>query len=112
MKRIAILILGLSLAPLFCWAAQPNADQAKAIAEIQKMGGNVTFFENSPGEPGIGVSLDSRFVILPGLISIHESIPQVWSPSGKVVTDEGLTSHASNTKVTDAGVAGHSVRGD
>ena len=36
------LLLGLSLAPVLCWAAEPNADQAKAIAEIEKLGGKVT----------------------------------------------------------------------
>jgi hypothetical protein len=32
MKRIAILMLGLSLVSILCWAAQPNADQASAAA--------------------------------------------------------------------------------
>ena len=37
MNRIILLMLtlGLSLAPVLCWAAEPNADQAKAIAEIE-----------------------------------------------------------------------------
>jgi hypothetical protein len=42
MNRIAFpLLLGLSLAPVLCWAAEPD-DQAKAIAEIEKLGGEVT----------------------------------------------------------------------
>ena len=41
MNRIMLplLTLGLSLAPVLCWAAEPKADEAKAIAEIEKLGG-------------------------------------------------------------------------
>lgn len=36
MDRIAFpLLLGLSLAPVLCRAAEPNADQAKATVEIE-----------------------------------------------------------------------------
>ena len=44
MNRITflLLMLGLSLAPVLCWAAEPKADEAKAIAEIEKLGGKVT----------------------------------------------------------------------
>ena len=43
MNRVTfpMLMLGLSLAPALCWAAGP-ADEAKAIAEIKKLGGKVT----------------------------------------------------------------------
>ena len=39
MNRIVLplLTLGLSLAPVLCWAAEPKADEAKAIAEIEKV---------------------------------------------------------------------------
>ena len=59
MNRIVLplLTLGLSLAPVLCWAAEPNADQAKAIAEIEKLGGKVTVDEKSPGKPVIAVDL-------------------------------------------------------
>lgn len=41
MNRIVfpLLTLGLSLTPLLCWAAEPKPDEAKAIAEIEKLGG-------------------------------------------------------------------------
>ena len=55
MNRIAMLLLALSLAPVLCWAAEPKADEAKAIAEIQKLGGKVTRDEKSPGKPVIHV---------------------------------------------------------
>ena len=45
---LPMLMLGLSLAPVLCWAAEPNTDQARAIAEIEKLGGKVTFDEKSP----------------------------------------------------------------
>ena len=59
MNRIVLplLTLGLSLAPVLCWAAEPNAEQAKAIAEIEKLGGKVTVDEKSPGKPVISVDL-------------------------------------------------------
>ena len=63
MSRIALslLMLGLSLAPVLCWAAEPNTDQAKAIAAIEKLGGKVTVDEKSPGKPVISVNLgDTR----------------------------------------------------
>jgi len=57
MNRILLplLTLGLSLAPILCWAAEPNADQAKAVAEIEKPGGRVKLDDNSPGKPVLGV---------------------------------------------------------
>ncbi len=45
MNRIILplLALGISLASVLCCAAEPEADEAKAIAEIQKLGGKVYF---------------------------------------------------------------------
>ena len=59
MNRILLplLALGLSLAPVLCRAAEPNADQAKAIVEIEKMGGFVTIDEKCPDRPVTSVSL-------------------------------------------------------
>ena len=50
MNRILLpLMLGLSLAPVLCWAAEPKAEEAKAIAEI----GNVSGQESAEtGEMG------------------------------------------------------------
>ncbi len=39
---LLLLTLGLSLAPVLCWAAEPKTEEAKAIAEIEKLGGKVT----------------------------------------------------------------------
>jgi hypothetical protein len=53
MNRIlpTLLILALSLAPIRCWAAEPNADQAKAIAEVERLGGRVTRDDESAAKP-------------------------------------------------------------
>ena len=56
--HLLMLTLGLSLAPVLCWAAEPKADQAKAIAEIEKLGGKVTVDEKSPGKPVISVEFE------------------------------------------------------
>ena len=49
MNRILLplLTLVLSVVQLSCWAAEPKADQAKAIAEIEKLGGKVALDENT-----------------------------------------------------------------
>ena len=54
---LSMLMLGLLLAPVLSWAAEPNADQAKAIAEIKKLGGKVTVDEKSPSKPVKSVDL-------------------------------------------------------
>lgn len=57
MNHIALplLMLGLSLSPVLCWAVEPNDDEARAITEIEKLGGKVTVNEKSPGKPVISV---------------------------------------------------------
>ena len=60
MNRIValMLVLGLSLAVVASgWAAEVNPEQAKAVAEIEKLGGKVTVDEKSPDKPVIGVDL-------------------------------------------------------
>ena len=53
-----LLTVGLSLAPILCWAAEPNFDRAKAIAEIEKSGCRVAVDEKSPGKEVIEVVFD------------------------------------------------------
>ncbi len=115
MNRIIfpLLTLGLSLAPILDWGAEPNADQAKAIAEIEKLGGKVTVDEKSPGKPVIGVDLEFTKVTDAGLARIKD-LPQLQSLnlSGTKVTDVGLehlkgltrlqTLYLWGTHVTDA----------
>ena len=117
MNRIIfpLLTLGLSLAPVLCWAAEPNADQAKAIAEIEKLGGKVFQDEKSPGKPVIYVDLENSKVTDAGLKHLTAFMRlQALILSSNQVTDEGLK-HLSgltkleslklgNTRVTDAGL--------
>ena len=64
MNRLAtlILVLGVSLVVVASgFAAEANPDQAKVVAEIERLGGNVTVDGKSPGKPVIGVvSTDDR----------------------------------------------------
>jgi hypothetical protein len=55
----SLLALSFSLFRVVGWAAEPNVDQAKAIAEIGKLGGRVTVDEKSPDKPVIEVDLRS-----------------------------------------------------
>jgi hypothetical protein len=72
MNRITlpILILALSLVPVFSWAAEPNTDQAKAIAAIEKLGGKVTVDEKSPGKPVSSVDLEGTQIIDADLVHL------------------------------------------
>lgn len=117
MNRIILplLTLGLSLGPILCWAAEPNADQAKAIAEIKRLGGKVTIDETSPGGPTIGVDL-SRTKVTDTALENLKRLRGLRSLELKdtKVTDAGLKHLAglielrylnlAGTKITDAGL--------
>ena len=63
MNRIValLLVLGLPLVVVASgYAAEANPEQAKAIAEVKKLGGKVTVDEKSPDQPVIGVKLATR----------------------------------------------------
>ena len=120
MNRIIlpILTLGLSLS-LLCpgWAAAPNPEQARALAEIVRLGGKLTFDEKSPEKPVVGVDLsgpqtgskvtDADLECLAGMTSIQSldiSLNKVSDGGLKCLT--GLTNLESlnlmGTTVTDA----------
>jgi len=116
MNRIMLpMLLGLSLAPILCWAAEPKADEAKAIAAIEKLGGRVTRDEKSPGRPVVEVNLWGTKVTDTGLEYLKELTRlQDLNLAGTRVTDAGLVHlkgltklqglHLRKAKVTDAGV--------
>ena len=93
MNRITLLLLslGLSFAPVFCWAAEPNADQAKAAAEIKKMGGRIKVDEKSPGKPVIDVVFFETTLTDAGLVHVS-----------RLTKLKRLT--LEDTQVTDAGL--------
>ena len=68
-------MLALSLASVLGWTAEPNVDQARAIAEIQKLGGEVTVDEKSPEKPVIDVQFvratDAGLEYLKGLTTVR-----------------------------------------
>ena len=106
MNRI-LLILASSLAPVLCWAVEPNADQAKAIAEIEKLGGKVTIDEKSPDKPVIDVSLNGDKVTdawLEHLDGLRR--PAIAGPLGAPVSDPWLGSpqRIGPTPIADVGV--------
>ena len=122
MNRITVplLTLGLSLAPTLCWAADPNADRARVIAKIKKLGGTVTLDENSPGEPVIEVNLMYARVTSAELANL-KGLPKLQSLNimYALATRAGLehfkrlpnlqTLNLMDTQVTDAGLE-HSQR--
>ena len=111
----SMLTLGLLLASVSCYAAEPNTGQAREIAEIKNLGGRVFFDEESPGKPVIAVSLentkatDAALTNLEGLIEL-ENLDLERTEVG----DAGLTHlrglarleslNLRNTRVTDAGL--------
>jgi internalin A len=113
---LAVLTFGLlvSCVPLG-WAVEPNDEQAKAVAEIQKLGGKVTMDEKNPDKPITSVYLAKSKVSDAGLERL-ERLTRLQSLilSNTNVTDTGLvhlkgltqlqTLHLSGTKITDAGL--------
>ena len=85
-------VLGLSLA-LVVWAAHSEAksEKAKAVAEIERLGGKVTVDENSPDKAVIGVDLTNTNVTDAGLAHF-KGLTQLQSLilAGTQVTDAGL----------------------
>jgi len=69
MNRIVILIVGLSLTYVLFSAAEPTADQAKTITEIQKVGGKVTVDEKNRNNPAIKTDVRQELVELKQLLS-------------------------------------------
>ena len=55
---LTLLTLGLSPSSILCWSAEPNPDQAKAIAEVRNAGCRVTIDEKSPRKDVIEVVFD------------------------------------------------------
>jgi hypothetical protein len=126
MSRIAVpmLALALSLAPIFCGAAEPNPDQARVIAEIRRFRGTVTVDEKKSGRPviavkfnGIGPGPDNAFPLTDDGLAILKRLTQLQSLNlwnNIQITDaglkhlEGLTSLQSlnlyGTDMTDAGL--------
>ena len=106
MNRI-VWCLGLSLAPLLCWAAEPIADQAKAISEIETLlGGNVTVDEKGPGKEAISIDFEYRY-------SLNRRNQAPVFSRLSTVTDAGLANlkglttfvrYLQDTKVTDVGL--------
>ena len=117
MNRIMLpmLLLGLSLSPVLCWAAETSADKAKAIAEIERLGGKVTVNDRSPDKPVIGVDLsyttvtDAAMEYLMDLTDLQSLNLYHTKVTGAGLTHlKGLTKLQSldlgETKVTDAGL--------
>jgi hypothetical protein len=113
MNQIVILTLGLSLAPVVCWAAPPTADEAKAIAEIKNLGGGVEVDENRPDKP-VTIDLRGSRATDAGLENLKAlSRLQTLNLLRTNITDAGLEHLTgltelrylglSNTKVTAAG---------
>jgi Leucine-rich repeat (LRR) protein len=110
-----MLTLGLSLTLVASgWAVEPNADQARAIAEIKILGGTVTVDETSPGKP-MTVFL-AGWRITDAMLEHLKGLPQLQSLGlmKTWVTDAGLA-HLKElpqlrmlslmaTKITDAGM--------
>ncbi len=111
MNRPVVLmhVLGLSLAIVASgWAAEANTEQAKAVAEIEKLGAKVTFDEKN--QTVFGVSLrktevtDAGLVHLKALTSLED-----LDLSHTKLTDAGLEHLKGLTKLRWLGLAGTKV---
>jgi len=97
-------------------AAGETSRQAKAVAQIERLGGTVTVDEKRPGKPVIGVSLRHHEVIDAGLECLKELTQlQLLDLDHTQVTDAGLEClkgltqlqllDLEHTQITDAGLA-------
>ncbi len=79
------------------WAAEADSGQAKAIAEIKKLGGRVIIDEKSAGKPVIGVDLAACKVADAGLEHLKElkHLKSLSLCSAKVSDDVGTPQVAS-----------------
>ena len=118
---LSLVAFALSLIPILSWAAEPNAEQARAITEIKKLGGKVTVDKSSPGEPVISVDLQNRPFIGPrvtdaGLVHLKGlTTLRTLNLSKAYITDAGLENLKGlsqlesltlrGTQVTDTGLA-------
>ncbi len=103
-------------APAHGSTAEPNTEQAKAIAEIEKLGGSVIVSEEIPGKPVIEVFLFSKTKDTDAALASLNGLPQVqWlAVNGSNVTDAGLAKLKGltnlhmlvldRTQITDAGL--------
>ena len=116
-KLLPMLVCGLLVHTALCGcAAKPQTEQDKAVAEIKKLGGNVTLDEKGPDAAVIGAILvgtkvtDAKLEHLKGLTQL-----QTLNLMGAKITDAGLahlkgltqlqTLTLDGTRVTDAGLA-------
>ena len=95
MNRIVprTLALGLWLAAVSSgWAAEPNPDQAKAVAEIKRWGGKVTVDEKTPDKAVTGVDLTGIQGLEYGGLEYLEGLTrlQTLSLARTEVNDAGL----------------------
>ncbi len=119
--KLSGLFLGLLVAPALCWAVEPDANRAKAMAEIRRVGGDFKVDENSPGKPVIGIyfippDADDPHPTDATLVHLKEfkELQVLWILSSMKITDaglvhlEGLTNlqelNLGCTAVTDAGL--------
>ncbi len=88
---------------------KPSADEARAIGEIEKLGGQVTVDKNRPGHPVISVVLSSDFYgvgaenVTDATLEHVKALPQLQSLNlrGSKVTDAGLEHLKGLTQLTD-----------
>ena len=93
--------------------AQPNVDQAKAIAAIKELSGyDVTLDENSPGKPAKAVFLENSKVTDAGLVHLAGLTQlQVLSLKTARVTDAGLVNLKGLTQLHYLDLRGTNVTG-
>ena len=60
-NRVVLFLSSLATCVVTASAAQPNPSEAKALAEIRKLYGEVTIDEKRPGHPVVKVRLESHW---------------------------------------------------
>ena len=93
-------------------AAEPNADQAEATDKIEKLGGEVTVDETSPGRPVIGAKLRLSNVTDTGLVPIELATLRSLDLTHSGITDAGLVNLRKLTELQSLDLSYNKITGD
>jgi len=116
MKRAIRITIGMSLVFMTALCSVGSADEAAAIAEIEKLGGTVRIIAKDSEDKEAAFHLSGKELTDEGLVHLKSISKLVWlNLRGTKITDAGLAHlaeiktltqlHLEKTAITDAGLA-------
>ena len=108
---LSALLLNVSFASATACGAEAASDQAKAIAEIEKIGGKVAFDESSPAKPVIRIDL-SQTKANDATLACLRHVPsiRVLILDGTNITDAGLDYLVGLKQITELSLGDRHIK--